>query len=179
MLVERTVAEDLVAELDALKREVRQLKDREEIRDLVSRYAWTADLEQYDDWLETLTEDCVWTMSGMAMPGTPQGDGGVVRGRSGCYEAVSSAIHGEIVNREQHHMTNLLIEIDGDEASAIGQLLLTIKFPGGFGIATCRLTRMHFRREHGRWLICELVFREIGEQRGKDMILETGLVPPR
>lgn len=179
MLDERTATQDLAEQVAALRRELRHLQDREAIRDLVSRYAWTADLEQYDDWLDTLTEDCVWTMSGMAMPGVAQGEGGVVRGRDGCFSAVTSDAHAEMVNREQHHMTNLLIEIDGDTASAIGQLLLTIKVPGSFAIATCRLTRMHFRREGGRWLISELVFREIGEQRGKDMILETGLVPHR
>jgi hypothetical protein len=164
-------------DLDALRRRLRIMEDKEEIRDLLTRYGYTADLGLFDDFVETLTDDCLWEAGSMAVPGAGAGAvDGVMRGKREAMSAVSGPQHASIVNREQHLMVNFIIQVDGDEAQAVGHLAVTLHYTGGFGLATCRLCQARFRRIDGQWLISQIRFYETGDTRARDMIVATGLL---
>ena len=169
--------ESIDSELEVLSRKVRELEDKEDIRDLLTRYGYNADLGRFDEFLGTLTDDCVWDLSGgLRLP-----DGGVegsevAIGHEEARRVVTGAGHAAIVRREQHLMVNFIIDVRGDEATAIGQLAVTTNTPIGFGLATCRMVRAKLIRSDRGWLIREIVFREIGAPDCEQVIAGTGLL---
>jgi ketosteroid isomerase-like protein len=155
---------DLGLEIEALREKIQLLEDKEAIREVVYRYGYTADLGRYDDFVHTLTEDCVWRASGAVEPGTGRARMSVFNGRDEALSAVSGPGHTALVHSEQHLLTNLIIHVDGDTATAIGHLALTVttRWAGAFGLGTCRMMSLAFRRVDGQWLISEIEFRETG-----------------
>lgn len=179
MLMDEVSLGDLAREMAALRREVRELRDREEIRELVYRYGISADVERYDEFLDTLTEDVVWTAAGTFNPGMAMPGEATMHGHAEALAAVSGPGHAGIANKEQHVMANLVIEVDGDHAQAIGHLVLTLHNWGGFSIGTCRYVHMNFRREQDRWRISQLTFRETGDAASAKYIAESQLLKAR
>jgi ketosteroid isomerase-like protein len=164
----------LAAEVAKLRERLTLLEDKEAIRDLIYRYGYTADVERYDEFLDTLTDDVVWTASGSSTPGLAPPPETSFRGKAEALAAVSGPGHAAIANREQHIMANFIISVDGDKAEAVGHLLLTIHHWGGFAVASCRYTQMKFARTGGRWRISELTFRETGHAESARFIVESG-----
>jgi ketosteroid isomerase-like protein len=111
---------------------------------------------------------------GMGLPGEA-----TMRGHAEARASVEGPGHAGIANKEQHVMANLVIEVDGDAAQAIGHLVLTLHNWGGFSIGTCRYVHMNFRREQGRWRISQLTFRETGDAECGRYIVESGLLSHR
>jgi hypothetical protein len=172
-------ASEVASELDELKRRVQLLEDKEAIRDVLVRFGYNADLARFDDFLQTLTEDCVWDVSGgLLLP-----DGGVSApvasvGHEQARATVTGPGHLAIVNHEQHLMVDFLIEVDGDTATSIGQLAVTLHHQAGFDLVTCRMCRARLRRVEGRWLIQEIFFRELGAPDCAEVIDAAGLLSP-
>ncbi len=150
----------LTQELEVLKRRLRVLEDKEAIRDLLVRYAFTADLERIDDFLELWTED-----------GTYELDSAVWKGRDqikqGC---MSDAFYNSIKNRSQHLILDLIINVNGDSATAAGYSATTVHWQAGFGLGRCALSTFRFRRVKGRWLIEQRVNRQTGDPRCHSLI---------
>lgn len=176
MLAEDIDIRSITDELAALRREVRVLRDKEEIRDLVYRYAFCADVDEVDLFLDTLTPDAVWTASGSFVPGQGLPGKGVFRGREEARAALTSPSHAAIANKEQHVMANLVIDVTGDTARAIGHLVLTVHNWGGFGLGTCRYVHMDFVRQSDGWRISALTFRETGDPAMSQYIVDSGLL---
>jgi hypothetical protein len=162
-----------------LEQRLRVLEDKEAIRDVLVRFGYNADLGRFDDFVQTLTEDCVWDVSGgLKLPEGGVSDSLTSVGREQARETVTGPGHLAIVNREQHLMVDFIIEVDGDTASAIGQLAVTLLHQAGFGLVTCRMCRARLRRVEGRWLISEIYFRELGAPDCAEVIGAAGLLSP-
>ncbi|MEY2589244.1 MAG: hypothetical protein QOJ67_1228 [Acidimicrobiaceae bacterium] len=172
-------ASEVASELEDLRQRLQVLEDKEAIRDVLVRFGYNADLGRFDDFLQTLTEDCVWDVSG----GLQLPDGGVSAavasvGHEQARATVTGPGHLAIVNQEQHLMVDFIIEVDGDIATAIGQLAVTLRHQAGFDLVTCRMCRARLRRVDGRWLIGEIFFRELGAPDCADVIDAAGLLSP-
>ncbi|HMG42890.1 MAG TPA: nuclear transport factor 2 family protein [Acidimicrobiales bacterium] len=167
------------AELASLRRRLQVLEDKEQIRDVLVRFGYNADLGRFDDFLATLTDDCVWDVSGgLRLPEGGVSDGLVSVGHEQARRTVTGPGHLAIVNREQHLMVDFIVDVDGDDATAVGQLAVTFHGPAGFGLVTCRMCRTKLRRVDGRWLIREIVFRELGAPDCGEVIDAAGLLGP-
>jgi len=82
-------------------------EDREQIRELYARYAFTIDHGPYDDWVKCFTEDGVFDSPRL---GSHVGHEGLRR---------FTAIYKESTGGAQvrHMMTNVIFRIDGDRAT--------------------------------------------------------------
>ena len=108
--------------------------DRDAIRDLTARYCLYIDTGRAEEWAALWTEDGEFDLGGR-----------VVRGRD---ELREHAVHME-PGRVHHLATNLVIEVDGDEATNEMSMLLTSK--GTIAL----VARVHdvLRRVDGVWLL--------------------------
>ena len=92
----------------ALSRDTRSsmpsiLEDKDAIRDLIVAYCHYADAGDPDRWASLFTEDAVW-------------DGGPFGKHEG--RAAIRAQYEGAKSRNRHVMANILVSVDGDEASA-------------------------------------------------------------
>ena len=102
---------------EALERRVQRLEDLEAIRDLKARYAAACDNGYDADTLAAMfTEDAVWD--------------GATLGRHVRREAIRAFFQGSSsrISFARHHVSNPLIEIDGDTATGTWYLLQTCTY---------------------------------------------------
>ena len=107
--------------------------DRDEIRDLVARYCRYIDTGMADEWAALWTEDGEFDIGG----------GTIVSGRPALKEHATHMPPGTV-----HHLaTNLVIDVDGDDATNEMSVLLTANG------AVVMVARVHdqLRRVDGRW----------------------------
>ncbi len=140
--------EQLSQELEALKQRLRMLEDKEEIRDLLARYSFNADLNRNDALVKLWTDDGVFNL-----------ESGIWKGRSQIKQMLEGPVHQSITKRSQHLMLDYKIDIHDDIAVAAGYVLVTVHWQGGFGIFRCGFRTFKFQRVEGRWLISESISR--------------------
>lgn len=110
-------------------------EDREAIRDVLARYCLYIDAARGDEWAALFTEDAAFD--------TRMGD--PVVGRE-ALAAMASATPA----RSMHHMfTNLVIDIEGDEATCDASAMVMSKS----AIMMTARTHDELRRVDGNWLI--------------------------
>jgi hypothetical protein len=172
-----TLTDDLTQDLTALKQKVQLLEDKEAIRDVISRYAFTADLGRYEDFVGNFTENGVWRVTGFDVRGNELT--GEFAGRDQLMATISSPGHAAMVNNEQHLLVNFLIDVNADSASAIGHLVQTLRWRGGFGLGTCRMVKVALDREDGEWRIVDIEFCEIGADKCQRVIADFELLSSR
>lgn len=135
--------------LDALERRLRELEDREEIREVIARYGFTADLGHDEEYVAQYTED-----------GEYDTGKGHHRGHHELYEFIHSPEGGHKKYVEgrgsQHTSHNLYIRIDGDTAWAECYSVVFVRTGpenDAFGVHTAAYNHWDFRRVDGRWRI--------------------------
>ena len=152
--------EALAKRLEALEKEVQLLRDKEEIRDVLSRYGHYYDLGYFDDWYSLWTDDCQF---------------GPGKGKDKIQEFFGKQQKNYLA--EQHIQLALVIKVDGDTAKAIGfqvatkhsigeffeNVLLDKRLPIGFERIGVR--SWEFVRVNGKWLIkvahtCDMINHE-------------------
>ena len=136
---------ELAQELKALKERIQILEDKEAIRDVITRYAFNADLNRIDSLLELWTDDCTFN--------SDRGRVTIYKGKDEIEAYLREPLHQSITNRSQHLQLDYIIKVDGDTATATGYQLLTLRWDGGFGIIRGAFRVFHLRRVNGTWLI--------------------------
>jgi len=110
-------------------------EDRDEIRDLTARSCLYIDTGRSEEWAALWTEDGEFDLGG----------GRIVRGQDELREHAGHMEPGRV-----HHLaTNLVIDVDGDEATNRMSVLLTAEG------AVAMVARVHdqLRRVDGQWLL--------------------------
>jgi hypothetical protein len=158
---------------------VQRLEDERDIRALLTRYAFSADLGRSREWVELFTEDgtidlgeTVHAMSGAAPP-----DGYPARPRFVGHEEllldfITALPHRRVERRSQHHTASgpLLVDVTGDDATATGYSILITRNDGGFAIEVAAFNRWTLRRVDGAWRIAERRIRPIGSAEAADVL---------
>ncbi len=152
--------ERLAKELEAVKRRLQILEDKEAIRDLLTKLAFNLDLNRNDAYVKFYTEDGVFTHS----------PDGVLKGRDQIKQFLLTSVHQPVTNNSQHLFLSFKIDVDGDSATAAGYVLVTMRWYGGLGIARCAMRTFSFQRVKGRWLIKESASIEIGNPKCHQLI---------
>lgn len=135
---------DVTERLDALEREVRVLRDKEAIRDLLSTYAFNADVGRIDEYLDGWTNDGVYdVMEDMQLRGR-EAIAGLLTPPDGFHKQ-------QLENRSQHLVANLFIAVAGDTAWAEGYSIVTIAADGAFRIFSAAYNRWEFARADSGW----------------------------
>jgi hypothetical protein len=164
-LREDGVSEDRIARLET---QVRALQDQLEIRELLSRYGFTADLGHERAYAELWTEDGVYDLD----------DGWTIEGRD-ALEAMlrdPAGLHKrEIENRSMHVPTNIVVRIEGDTAwSESYSMVVARGADGRYDVVTAGYNHFDYARIEGRWRIRRRYRRLVGGPVwGGDVITES------
>jgi hypothetical protein len=158
---------------------VRRLEDERNIRALLTEYAFNADLGRSRAWVELFTDDgaidlgeTVASMSGAAPP-----EGYPVRPRFVGHEEllidfITALPHRRVERRSQHHTAAgpLIIEVDGDNATARGYSILITRDAEGFHLEVAAFNRWTLRRVDSQWRIAERRMRPIGSSEAAGLL---------
>jgi uncharacterized protein (TIGR02246 family) len=133
------------ADLASIIRRLRRLEDEAAIRDLLSAYAFAADMSDADRWLGLFTDDAFFAAPGL----------GRFEGRAAMRELIDQLLaHNEHVANQHDPLGPLAVEIDGDTARADGYSLVLSAAPGAKPVIdSVNLSRWTFVRRDDRWLI--------------------------
>ncbi len=118
------------------------MTDEDAIRNTIARFCQHLDSRRFVEWTETFTED---------------GKFNALQGRAAILRMIQG---GELATkpdlRRQHAVTNSIIEVDGDSASATSDLAMYDRY--GNGPITVKTGRYHdrlARQPDGDWLFTE------------------------
>lgn len=146
---------DVEKRLADLEAEVKRLRDMEEIRHLLSTYAFNADLGRAEEYLDGWTDDGVYDLSETMRFSGREELGVLLKDPEGMHKQM-------LENRSQHLVANLYIEVAGDTAWAEGYSLVTVARDGGFHIFTAAYNHWDFTRGGQGWLMTRRTRRVIG-----------------
>ncbi len=128
--------------------------DRLAIHDLVSRYAWALDTGDVENFVTCFCREGVLVWDAFDRPGRWEGEEALRHFARFFRDQPSSA-------GRQHHVTNLLLEADGEEA--LGKAYVAVALRQGDGPHALNVMGWYedrFRREGGQWRIAERVIRD-------------------
>ena len=153
ILQKLSALEKEVRSLKEMEKEFQLLKDKEEIRDVLSRYAYRYDLGYFDEWYDLWTDDCLFDAK-VEVRNSKQDLKGFFGEQQNHYLA------------EQHLQLALVIKVDGDAATAIGFQVATKHSIGAFndkevvldprlpiGFERIGVRYWEFKKVDGKWLI--------------------------
>jgi SnoaL-like domain len=158
---------------------VRRLEDERDIRALLAHYAFNADLGRSRAWVELFTEDgavdlgeTVDAMSGAAAPHGYPARPRFVGHEELLLDFITALPHRRVERRSQHHTAGgpLVVEVDGDEATASGYSLLITRDTDAFRIEVAAFNHWMLRRVDGTWRIAERRIRPIGSAEAADIL---------
>ena len=125
------------------------LEEKDQIRELLSRYCLHYDEAQFDRWLALWTEDAVFDI-----------DGQVMRGRADLEGFTKAAPLVDGRPPMKHLVMNEIISVDGDTATASCYLLVVRKAPdGGLVASTAGTYADQLVKREGCWYFSRRVVR--------------------
>lgn len=150
--------------LAALETRLRELEDDRQIRELLSRYGYFADMGMDEAYLNLYTDDGAIEVGSVMRDG--KGYNGVVRfeGRDQLRKFITDpAAHKAIQGRCMHVQgNNVRTHIKGDEATAESYSIVLYREGDETYIRSSGFNRWILRRERGAWKIKERVRKAIG-----------------
>ena len=145
---------DEMSRIEALERRVKELEDKEAIRDVLARYGFTADLGFSKDWVDVWTEEGVYDL----------GPEETAAGSDALFHDIITNPEGHktIENRSQHTVVNHFIRVDGDSAWAEAYSIVFVRGDEGYYPWTCGYNHFEFERKDGRWRLALRLRRPVG-----------------
>lgn len=116
------------------------MQDKDEIRELLARYCFHLDAEEFEAMAALFTPDGMWE--------TAFGTG---RGRDGIIAQARSIASGPRPRRV-HLTTNIVIDLDGDSATVRSNWVLFQNTPSGPAIGSGGTYFDHVVKQDGQWL---------------------------
>ena len=113
--------------------------DKDEIRELLARYCFALDADRFEEMAALFTPDGVWE--------TAFGTG---TGRDGIVAQARSIASGERPRRA-HLTTNIVIDLDGDSATARSNWVVIMNTPNGPSIGSGGAYADRLVKLDGRW----------------------------
>jgi len=153
--------------LELLEARVRQLEHERELRELLARYSFTADLGRTREYADLYTEDGAIDLRGQNMPR--------FEGRESIYaDFINGPKASSRAGKAFHHAAPTVFFIDGDEAEAEGySLMWVLEDDGSVEVRNANYSHWRFRRVDGRWYIVERVVRLLGAADAEKMFTRT------
>lgn len=123
------------------------MSDHDEIRALLVRYCHLCDDGDFEDFADLFDEEATFTVMGE-----------VHEGRAAIQEFMTASLPPEV--RGKHLISQPLISVDGDTASAATDYAFVGRTPDGLGITSTGRYIDRLVRHGGRWLLAarEIVF---------------------
>ncbi len=139
---------------EELAAEVRTLRDREAVMEVVHRYAHFIDYARDQEWVELFTEDGAMIVK---RRDPALGNDLYVRGKKALLEFVTRHSKGAAAPYfyDKHVTTQALIKVEGDRATVQSYGYGFDDTPIGFWVPRWGRTVDYLVRQNGRWLIYE------------------------
>ncbi len=138
----------------ALEARLATLEAKEEIRDLFSRYGFTADTGDAKGWSEVWSENATYERGGAA-----------IKGRAAFFQSIDdpNGVHKrEIEGKGSVHTTGpLMIRVDGAKAWAEGAALVWTRSGQGYAVYTLSYNHWELQKNAGRWEIVRRIGRPV------------------
>jgi len=130
-------------------------EDREQIRDTVARYAWALDTGDIEGFVECFTPDGVLVWDSFATPGEWQG-------AENLRAFVTFLVALPTTAGRQHHVSNIVIEGDAQEARVKAYVSVIVRQPegGSHPVTVLGWYDDTFRRGEQGWKIARRVIRD-------------------
>lgn len=154
-----------MTELSELRDTVADLRAREDIRELLHRYGFAADIGDALTWSRTYAADGVY-----------DGAGGQISGRGQFYAALDDPggthkreieSHGSL-----HTVGGLIIRVDGQRAWAEGHALVWVRAGGGYRVYSLTYNHWDLARTAGSWEITRRVSRPVAPGAARQVLTE-------
>jgi len=153
-LVNRSATAAPPDRLAMLESRLAMLEAKEEIRDLFSRYGFTADTGDAKGWSEIWAENAVYERGGAA-----------IKGRAAFFRSIedpNGAHKREIEGKGSVHTTGpLMIRADGAKAWAEGPALVWTRSGPGYEVYALSYNHWELQKSAGRWEIVRRVGRPV------------------
>lgn len=135
---------DLLKRLDEMSARLRELEDREAIRNLIASYGPAVDRGDSAGGAEIFAEDGAYDVGGY----------GVHRGQSAIAALFDGEVHqGLITNGASHFLSPMRIELNGDTAVAVGYSVVFTWADGVFKAHRIAANRWELARVDGAWRV--------------------------
>lgn len=145
-----------------IEERVAVLEADKEIRELVARYGFCADLGWSDQFVELYTDDAVvdvWYGRFLPIAREPE----VFRGKDAIRRFITTDAHKSMEGSCHHHVTgNLVIDVRGDRAEAHGYSFVLLQEKAGLVVKSIAFRRWVFVRLADEWRIDAIVVRPVG-----------------
>jgi 3-phenylpropionate/cinnamic acid dioxygenase small subunit len=134
-------AAEILDEIEALKKEIELLKDQDEIRDILTRYAFGFDLGRYDEWYDLWSEDAVFQFGARRVDGLA-----AIRDLFGPSQKEYAAA--------QHLQLTEITKVEGDQATSVCyQVILVQQKDDQDAIGNRAVRHWTFEKKNGKWRI--------------------------
>jgi 3-phenylpropionate/cinnamic acid dioxygenase small subunit len=121
------------------------LEEKEELRDLVTRYCLYIDSGRYDDWVATFTEDGVFDSPIL----------GRWQGKMSLKQFTEKYRTWTGNNQPRHCVMNVLVNVEGDHATGECYLLMTHASEGKTELVVSGRYEDRMEKVNGKWLFKE------------------------
>jgi hypothetical protein len=148
-----------------LQHRVQLLEDEQQLRALLSKYGFTADLGLGDEYIDLFTDDAVMDIGARQPPGRFQGKGLIRR------LFFDGATRSSISGYSQHHAISGPIVFQIDHETRRIRVGHTVH--PAIHLAGANLNRWTFRRVDGRWRIAGRKNRETGTEEAARLFVST------
>jgi uncharacterized protein (TIGR02246 family) len=136
--------DDLLKRLDELSARLRELEDREAIRNLIASYGPAVDRGDSMGGAEFFAENGAYDVGGY----------GVHRGHAAIAELFDGDVHqGLIMNGASHFLSPMRIDLSGDAAVAVGYSVVFTWADGAFKAHRIAANRWELARTGGDWRV--------------------------
>jgi hypothetical protein len=159
--------------LAALEERLVTLEAKEEIRDLFSRYGFTADTGDAKGWSEVWSENAIYE----------RGGGAAIKGRAAFFQSIDdpNGVHKrEIEGKGSVHTTGpLMIRVHGAKAWAEGPALVWTRSGQGYAVYALSYNHWELEKNAGRWEIVRRSGRSVAPGTATEVLKSwrAGLTP--
>jgi hypothetical protein len=130
---------EILDEIESLKKEIEILKDQNEIRDILTRYAFRFDLGRLDEWFDLYTQDATFKTHAHFQNGLAS-----IRTYYLSQKEQGGGLHIQLTG---------ITKVEGDQATEINFQLLGDSRNGVEHVGAGSTRRWTFEKENGKWRI--------------------------
>ena len=156
------MTEDAADRIEQLERRLRALEDEREIRELLSRYSFGADVYRGESWVSLWTDDGLYDL----------GPSVSYQGRDELMELITGPGMPPARHAQHHTEGPLVVRVDGDGAVVEGYSITYVNRGAVNEVWNMGFSRWILRREGGQWRIAARHRREVGTDEQTQVITD-------
>ncbi len=163
---------DLERRVEQLEARLRRSEDELAVRNLVVRYGLAVDAGDDAATMALFTDDAIYEVRavGTGMAGRDQQESLIMRGPAAVGEMVRGDRHQSLLPNSGHTIGPVVVEVDGDRASAWGYSRVYVKRGEDYVLFRLGLNSWELARGEKGWRIARRTSQAVGHADGLELI---------